>query len=153
MKATRYQLVELIKAATIVSAGTKLFFQDQPQLRSLGSRIVQILAIEAYPVEVMPKTPSGNDTSDEAAFKNAVLALNVDGYENLQYIPLPRLSVMQVNTDTVPFTNHLFEFSNLFNVDWTKSYIQFNAAPAGTQFSYLFGVHYKLLPEDNRQPG
>lgn len=129
----------------MVGAGNRLNFQDQPQLRNDGNKKVRILAIEAYPAEVIPVSPSGETVSNQAAFQNAVLTLSVGGTDNLLYIPLARLNIMHVETDTVPFTDQQFEFQNLAGVDWSKSYVQFCAAPAATQFSYLFGVHYEVV--------
>jgi len=147
-KAKRFQLVELQIPVTVASAGQKVYFQDQPQLRTLkNSSTVFIQKIETYAAESVPFSPlSANPVAPAAAIKNAVIVLNVEGTEAFQYIPLARLNVIYPGAATgSPFTNQELYFKDLKDTDWSKSYIQFAAAPAGTPFSYLFGVYYDYV--------
>lgn len=146
MKTNKFQLIELVKDISYQSGGQRLYFQDQPQLRATQGRDVQILAIEAYSDAAIPVSQNGNTVVTEAGLKNAFLVLNIAGTEDLQFIPLVRLNPMHVDTDTTPFNEVLqFQLENVFNVDWTKSYVQFGGAPAAGPYSFLFGVYYKLM--------
>lgn len=147
-KAKRFQLVELLIPATVASAGQKVYFQDQPQLRTLkNSSTVYIQKIETYSEESVPFSPlSANAVADAAAIRNAVLVLNVEGTEAFQYIPLSRLNTVYNGAATgSPFTNQEMYFKDLKDTDWSKSYVQFATAPAGTPYSYLFGVYYDYV--------
>jgi len=147
-KAKRFQLVELQIPVTVASAGQKVYFQDQPQLRTLkGNSTVYIQKIETYSVESVPASPlSANPVANAAAIRNAVLVLNVEGTEAFQYIPLARLNTIYPGAATgSPYTNQELYFKDLKDTDWSKSYVQFAVAPAGTPFSYLFGIYYDYV--------
>jgi hypothetical protein len=73
-----------------------------------------------------------------------VLTLNVAGTESLQYIPLGDLVNLWSDTGG-GFTVHNwndYRFKDLYQVDWSKSYVQVIGIPAGTPFSYIFKVSY-----------
>lgn len=142
MKAKRFQLIELIKPATQVAAGSRLYFQDQPQLKSFDNQKVTVLALEVFDSAVMPVSPSGNNVATSAQNANAVLVINCGGAEDLQFIPMLRLMPVQGTGVAVAAPYLLFEVANLVNVDWTKSYIQFCGAAPAAQISFMIGVHY-----------
>ena len=143
----RSQLLELIIPATITSANQKVYFQSQPQLQSINmDRKVYLKKIEAYSSAMMNGSPltSGNAVASPAAIINGVLTLNVKGSEDLQYIPLGDMVNLQADTGgtfTV-FNRQPYMFEDLFEVDWSKSYVQLIGIPAGTPFSYIFKVSY-----------
>lgn len=136
MKTSKYQLVELVCAPNTVNRG---IFTDQPQLRTKT-----LQAIETFSAEAVPVSPAGNPVIANADFKKSFLVLNEAGTDKEVYIPLCQLNRISPDqtTNVVAGVQHLAEFEGL-QVDWSKSYVQFSAAPATTQFSILFGVHYR----------
>lgn len=142
IKTTKYQLFELPVPAT-ATAGQRIYIGDQPQLRSQSGQAVYIQSIETFTTNALTKSPfSALTTALNADLINAILVLNVGGYEDLQGVPLVLLN--RVQSAGVSFCQDLFGISDLYKVDWTKSYIQLNAAPSGA-IAYLFGVRYKTV--------
>jgi hypothetical protein len=150
-KASKTVLVEVIIPATAVSPG-RFPFTDQPFLRTDNEKTVIIDAIENFSNQALAISPiSTQPVSPVAAIANAVLTLNVEGFEDFQSIPLASLG--RVNSDTgatfVPFVNDLFAFNEVKRINWQKSYIQLVAAPVAPPFSYLFQVYYRVFPAAN----
>ena len=147
----RFQAVE-INVANNVVAGSKIFIKDQPQLRTQTDQLVIIEAIETYDIDALALSPAGVTMPTTAQLANVVLTLNVAGYENLQYIPLTKL-LTQGSSDTsvqrLWNVEGKFCFDNLWQVDWTKSYLQFGAAQ-NAGISFVLGVYYRVSPNDNR---
>jgi len=151
IKSRNYQLVELFKPTSLQGAGNKLYFNDQPQLRSLGGKIVQVTALAAYADTDVPVSPGGNTICSVAQFKNAFLVLNIMSIEKMLYIPLVQLHTTRGNADTDAQTQVFpFVLDRIALIDWPKSYVQFAIDPGATAYSYLFGVWYYNLPEDTR---
>jgi hypothetical protein len=140
-----FEMIEVVKPATTVSAGSKLPLGNQPQLRNVDNRRVRIVGIEAYNDTALPKSPNNVAVCNAAAFKNALLVLKQKGTEKLQLLPLTRLNVLHVEANAVPFTDVSIPFADLVEVDWALSYFQFCDAPAASEFAYLLGVWYELL--------
>lgn len=143
----RSQLLELIIPATIISANQKVYFQSQPQLQSINmDRKVYLKKIETYSSSMMNGSPltSGNAVASPAAIINGVLTLNVLGSEDLQYIPLGDMVNLQADTGAgfTVFSRQPMYFEDLYQVDWSKSYVQLIGIPAATPFSYIFKVSY-----------
>lgn len=153
VKAKRFQLVTSVTPAGGLGAGARLYFQDQPQLRTQLNQLVVIKAVEFFDVNACSVSPSGGAVATDAQMKNAFLVLNIKGTEQLQYIPLVALKRVNTTFDLVggnlaSFVMELFELADQFEIDWTKSYIQFGAAvPAAVNF--LFGVYYEYVPVSN----
>lgn len=144
IKTTKYQLFEVPVPAT-ATAGQRIYIGDQPQLRSQSGQAVYIQSIETFTTSAQAKSPfSALTTALPADLINAILVINVGGYEDLQGIPLVLLNRIQNATPGQSFCQDLFGISDLYKVDWTKSYIQLNAAPSGA-IAYLFGVRYKTV--------
>lgn len=149
---SRAQLLELIIPNTIVSANQKVYFQSQPQLQSIdGSQTVYIKKLETYSSSHMNGSPltSGNTVASPAAIINGVLTLNVSGTEQLQYIPLGDMVNLQADTGggfTV-FNRFPYLFKGIYQIDWSKSYVQLIGIPAATPFSYIFKVSYDYLAD------
>lgn len=153
-KAKNYQLVETIKPASLTGAGSRLYIGDQPQLRSLSNRVVQIKSITAYNAEHFPISPAGNTMCSVAQFINAFLVLNVAGKEQFLYIPLAEMNPIQGDpTAFSPNVREYFELDRILEIDWTKSYFQFGADPTSAVYSYALGVRYYNLPDDDLQTG
>lgn len=142
-KTTKYQLVEL-QVSAAATAGQRIFFQDQPQLRSQSGTMVFIESIETFADTALSASPLGSRVvAAPADIQAGVLVLNVAGYEDLQFIPLAALNRVIPNAASyAPAVWNLFETNDLYKVDWTKSYVQLVAAPSG-DISYLFGVRYR----------
>ena len=147
----RFQFVE-INVALNQTAGSKLFIKDQPQLRTQTDQLVIIEAIETYDIAALAVSPAGVPMPSTAQLANVVLNLNINGYDNIQYVPLTVLNA-QASADTAVqriWNNQgKMQFDSLWGVDWTKSYLQFGALQnAGISFG--LGVYYRVVPNDNR---
>lgn len=142
-KVTRYQLIEL-QLTTNYGAGQRLYFQDQPQLRTQTDQLVKIHSIDCFNADAVPKSPSGIATATAADIANGFLVLNIKGTEQQQYIPLPTLNRVQTPAAGA-FVFDQFMLEGVFNIDWTKSYVQFADAQTGN-ISFLFGVNYEYVP-------
>lgn len=151
-QAENSQLIELVIGASIVSSNAQIFFQNQPQLQSISNdKKVYITAIETLSSELINGSPltSGNAAASPAAILNGTLSLNVMGTLSFNYIPLSLLVRTWTSAGTTPHTWNLFRFKNLYQVDWTKSYVQCIGVPAATPFSYLFQVYYTYDEPDS----
>jgi hypothetical protein len=144
------QLIELIIPATIVSNNQNIFFQNQPQLQSISDdRKIFVQAIETYSSAHLSGSPltSGNAVATPADIINGVLTINVFGTELLNMIPLADM-VSLVSDTGATFTvrsdlKNPYMFRDLYQIDWTKTYVKIINAPAGVlPRSYLFKVHY-----------
>jgi hypothetical protein len=143
-RCAKFQLIELALGVNVTSPMQQTQFGQQPQLQSIsGDKTVFIKAIEVYTrdmVAVSPLTPS-NPVASAADVQNAVISLNVAG--TFEFLNVPLVTWVREFGTVSPSVYDLFKFRNLFEVDWTKSYVQIIQAPITTPpFSYLFGVHY-----------
>lgn len=142
LKTTKYQLFEVpIPAAA--AAGQRIYIGDQPQLRSQSGQMVMIESIETFNNNAIARSPfSTLTTAINADITNAILVLNIGGFEDIQGVPLAVLNRIQIPLVANAFNDDLFTLNDLYRVDWTKSYVQLNGAPSGA-IAYLFGVRYK----------
>ncbi len=143
IKTTKYQLVEL-QVPAAAAAGQRIFFQDQPQLRSQSGTQIFIESVETFAAGALAISPfSALPVAVAADITNGILVLNIAGYEDLQGVPLAALNrVVPDAAAYVPGVQDLFLLNDLYRVDWTKSYVQLQAAPSGN-IAYLFGVRYR----------
>lgn len=149
MRAKNYQLVESVKPADMTSQGDRLYFVDQPQLRTLNNRAIQVTSISAFTADSIPNAPSGNPVCPLAEFVKAFLVINVDSQDKFLYIPLVELNPVVPDQDNYsPAVREFFQLVTTTLIDWTKSYIQFGAAPAAGVYSFIFGVRYYDLNKD-----
>lgn len=154
MKTKKFTLIEVIIPASVASANSRVYVGNQPQLQSIsGDKNIWIKAVEAYSVEQITKSPltGANAVASVAAIKNATLTIVVKGTEELQQIPLAILC-RNIN-GTQPATWDPFLLDNLYQVDWSKSYLQLVEAPAAAPFSYVFGIHYAEQADISADPG
>lgn len=152
-RAPKSQLVELIIPAN-AAAFQPIYFQNQPQLLSIsGDRSVYIIGMETYSNLHLSSSPmtSGSPMAAPADLRNGTLTLNVAGTLDYQQIPLTSLNRAYVDANAAlgaagtnnAHVNELFLFEDLYQVDWTKSYVQLITAPPGTvPYSYIFQVYY-----------
>ena len=147
----RYQFVE-VNIPAAVAAGGKVFIKDQPQLRTQTDQLVIIESMETYDVAALAVSPSGVAMPSTANLANTILVLNIAGYDNMQYIPLSVMNPLASSDTAVQRIWNVqgkFLFDQLWQVDWTKSYLQFGALQAGG-ISFGLGVYYRVVPNDNR---
>jgi hypothetical protein len=140
-----FQLVELVIPAN-AGANRDFNFQSQPQLQSvMGDKTVFVKAVETFNNECLTLSPltATNPVASAAELQIAVLTLNEAGTENKKQIPLGLLNRVW---DTAPFTWQPFIFKDVWQIDWTKSYVTLVDAGPAQQFSFLFGVHYDYEP-------
>lgn len=146
-----FQIVELIIPATVTTANQFTYFQQQPQLQSvMGNQTVYIKAIETFSVQALTTSPitTNSPVASEANIANAVLVLNIAGTLKFQMIPLAIMNrVLQSPGAACPGVVDLFQLRNIWEIDWTKSYVTTVGVPIAPPFSYLFGVHYSYEPD------
>lgn len=142
INARRFQLVEL-QVITALVQNSQLYFQDQPQLRSQPDQIVIVDAIECYNEETVANAPSGRDVVPNADLLKCFLTVNIQGTDEMKYIPLTRLQPIQSAGVASVFNPLLLD--QIANIDWTKSYITSTDTVAINQ-SFLFGVYYRYQP-------
>jgi hypothetical protein len=152
IKTPMFQLVELIIPATVTGFNQTTYFQQQPQLQSItGSRTVYIKAIDVITNQALAFSPltSGSPVASPADIQNGVLVLNIAGTLMFQNIPLALMNrVIQSPGAACPSVYDLFQLKNIWEVDWTKSYVTTVNAPTDNPFSYLFGIHYSYEPDE-----
>ena len=155
-KTKKFQLIELIINATVTGNLQQTFFQSQPQLQSItGDKQVYVKAIEVYTKEDILFSPltSGNPVASAIDLANATITFQIDGKQDLKYLPLTRIHLLNSNSAATPNSEGwLFLLKNIFKVDWTQTFIQTIVAPGGSgtttpPFSYLIGVHYSYMPD------
>jgi hypothetical protein len=131
-------------------AGTKIPFQDQKQLQSyLGGQTVYVKKLELYSDQALAFSPltTTNVNATATNIINATVTLRVKGRLRFDNIPLARLNEIWADTaNFVPYTNADFLLEDVFEVDWTQSYVTLLATPGAVPFSFVFGVAYSELP-------
>lgn len=137
----RFELVELTVPVGI-AAGNRVPFNTIPQLRNQANQTITIKDIATYLVTSYGHSQVNNTVAGmpAAELPKCVLVLYVNGEESIKMIPLAEL--LHVNDATNPFQENWYPFDDLTNVDWDKSYVQFNAAAAGTPYVIPFGIRY-----------
>ena len=143
----RFELVEL----TIdQNQPGRYNFVTQPQLRSQPDQIIYITGIQVYDINSYANsqvtgTLGGVPTTE---IVKAVLVLYVNGEESIKMIPLAQL--VHINATGAPsiFQEEIQTFSNLQNVAWEKSYVQFSTAAAGSPYVIPFGITYLRQQRD-----
>jgi hypothetical protein len=152
IKTPMFQLVELIIPATVTGFGQFIYFQQQPQLQSTqGNQTVYVKGIDTFSNQAITTSPltAGSPVASPADIMNGVLVLNIAGTLKFQNIPLALLNrVTQSPGAACPSVFDLFQLKNIWEIDWTKSYVTCVAAPTDAPFSYLFGVHYSYEPDE-----
>jgi hypothetical protein len=152
IKTPMFQLVELIIPATVIGFGQFTYFQQQPQLQSItGSQTVFVKGIDVLSNQALTTSPltAGSPVATPDDIANGVLVLNIAGTLKFQNIPMALMNrVIQSPGLACPSVYDLFQLKNIFEIDWTKSYVTTVAAPLAAPFSYLFGVHYSYEPDE-----
>lgn len=138
-KIKRFELVELTIPA---NSTNRVNFQSIPQLRNQSDQQITIKKIEIYPASVYANSQVTNSIPGmpSTELPKAALVLYVNGEESVRLIPLSRLA--SVDDNSSPFAWQPFELDDLTNVDFDKSYVQFNAAAAATTYVIPFGISY-----------
>lgn len=151
IKTPMFQLVELIIPATVVGFNQFTYFNQQPQLQSIsGSQTVYIKGLEVFSNQALTTSPltAASPVAAPADIANGVLVLNIAGTLKFQNLPLAILNrVIQSPGVACPSVYDLFQLRNIWEVDWTKSYVTTVAPPTSLPFSYIFGVHYSYEPD------
>jgi hypothetical protein len=151
IKTPMFQLVELIIPATVNGFNQFTYFQQQPQLQSTsGNQTVYVKGIDVLSNQALTTSPltAGSPVAGPGDIANGVLVINIAGTLKFQNIPLALMNrVVQSPGIACPSVYDLFQLRNIWEIDWTKSYVTTVAPPAAPPFSYLFGVHYSYEPD------
>lgn len=137
----RYEIIEIT-----VPAGTtgSVPFPDVPNLRNQSDQKIVVLDIEYFPVYAYGASFLNNTVPGApiAEIPKSAVVLYVNGEESVRRIPLSKLNYSQNLGIGATFEQERVAFDRLQNVDWPKSYVQFNAAPAGLPYVLPFGITY-----------
>lgn len=141
---------ELVELSIPANATGRINFQTIPQLRNQPDQIIVIKGIEIF-----LDTTYGNSQTNNAVvgmpaaeLPKCVLVLYVNGEESIKMIPLAKL--INVNDQTNPYRPFPVEFDSLTNVDFDKSYVQFNAAAQATAYVIPFAINYIRLVKNSQ---
>jgi hypothetical protein len=150
LKSPKFQLIEVPITVAPVGNLQTFNFQQQPQLQSIsGDKSVYIKAITGYTSDMLlnsPITPQNGVLLSVDVVKT-LLILSVAGV--LEFNQLPYVELIKVQGTTAPSQVWPYMFRNLYQVDWTKSQIQFVIPPVTpVPFSVLFGVVYDYMPDE-----
>jgi len=150
---SHFELIEIIVGANGIAPGANatIPFKNQDQLQTyLGGKTVYIKAVETYSDQVFATSPisSGVAVATVADMANAAVTFTIKGKKLIDGVPMSRFNLMWADTGAafVPYTFNPFCLRDVFEVDWTKSFVQVIAAPVAVPFSYLFGIHYSDQP-------
>lgn len=142
----RWELVELTVPA---SATGRVNFNTIPQLRNQSDQRIVIQNVEVFPITSYAASQNNSAVPGMPATEvpKAVLVLYVNGEESIKMIPLAKLIHVQDATP-IPYSEQIQVLADLENVDWSKSYVQFNAAAAAATYVIPFGVSYLRFQRD-----
>jgi hypothetical protein len=145
-KIKRFELVEMT-----IPAGTtgRVNFQTIPQLRNQANQTISIKSIMVYTVDSYANSQVTNSIPGFplAEILKCVLVLYVNGEESVKMVPLAQLINIQ-GTAGIANQMQITPFDDLTNVDFDKSYVQFNAAAANTPYVIPFGITYLRWMKD-----
>lgn len=153
IKAPKFQLAE-VKIAVAPTGNLQSFaFEQQPQLQSIsGDKQVYIKSMSVYTADelvISPLSPQ-NATMLSADIPKAALILSVAGV--LEFLQLPLVELHKFQGTTAPSQFWPYAFRNLYQIDWTKSQVQFVVPPSTpVPFSVLFGIVYDYFPDEYDQ--
>lgn len=149
MNLDKIQQFELVEITINANQAGRFYFESQPQLRNQSDQIITIKKISVYTTETYANSQVTNAVPGMAPTEmpKAVLTLYVNGEERIKSFPLAELN--NISDGTSPFQQEIETLADLQNVDWSKSYVQFSAAAAGTPYVIPFGVSYVRF---NRNP-
>lgn len=141
MKVKRFELVELLVPA--LSTG-RINFNTIPQLRNQANQIIVVKNIEVFAADTYANSQVTNTIAGMpiTEIPKACLTLYVNGEESTHLMPLARLVHSINQTSPTPSQLWVEGFDDLSNVDFDKSYVQFNAASAAAQYVIPFGITY-----------
>jgi hypothetical protein len=144
----RFEQVELVIPA---NSGASVYpYPDIPKLRDDTTQDILVTALETYPAEAIPFSPTGNPVATQAQLQNLFLTLYVENEESIVEIPLTRLNQIFASLATSPILATLEKQGCAhLKVDWNKSFLTAavppNSGGANAQFSVLLGVDYRKL--------
>lgn len=154
IKAPNFDLVECKIGGAPVGQMQTFTFDSQPQLQSItGSQQVFIKSIQVYTQDMLARSPMTpqNVTLLTADMNLAILNISVAGVFRFNKVPFVELN--KFNGTTAPSQFWMFALRNLWQVDWTKTQIQFVLPPTTpVPFSVVLGVTYDGVP-DYDEPG
>jgi hypothetical protein len=153
IKAPKFQLAE-VKIAVAPTGNLQSFaFEQQPQLQSIsGDKQVYVKSIAVYTADEMVISPLSpqNATMQSADINKALLILSVAGV--LEFLQVPLCELHKFQGTVAPSQFWPFAVRNLYQIDWTKSQVQFAVPPATpVPFSVLFGIVYDYFPDEYDQ--
>jgi hypothetical protein len=151
LRTKRFELVELTVPAN-APAGSRASFNTIPQLRNQANQRIIVTDICVYPDTSYAFSQVTNSIIGMPAAEIPKLAATfyINGEESLKIIPLTEL--IHVNDLSAPFLQNWYPFADLENLDWDKSYVQFNSAGNNATYVIPFGIRYiRLLSKGNDQ--
>jgi hypothetical protein len=144
----RYEMIETIIAAGATGA---VPFPDVPNLRNQTDQRIVVKNLEFFPDYVyghsfLNTTVIGTPVTE---IPKIAIVLYVNGEESIRRIPIGKIIYSQAPGVATVFQMEQVAFEDLENVDWPKSYFQFNAAAQATQYVLPIGVTYIKFKSQN----
>lgn len=139
---------QLVEVQVTANAQTRIQFPDQQQLRTIPGQIIIIKGIRFITPETLANGPiSGLAACPLAEAQKITIVLYAEGWEKGQYIPLLILNDVATPGGTFPHRYHAQKFACWRNVDWSKSYLQYNngSASANSPYVVMFDVEYERI--------
>lgn len=139
------QLVEVL----VNQAGLqRVYFPDVQQLRTTQVNKILLKGMRLITPEVLISGVLNQaETAPVTELQKMVLVLYSEQWEKAQYIPLLTLNDTTVPGGSAAHRYAATKFNNWFDVDWSKSYIQYSAGNVsvldeGAPYVVLFDVDY-----------
>ena len=144
LRTKRFELVELTVPAN-TPAGSRVQFNTIPQLRNQANQRIIVTDMSVYVDTSYGNSQVTNSIVGMPAAEIPKIAMTyyVNGEESIKLMPLAEL--IHINDASAPYLQNWYPFADLENLDWDKSYAQFNAASSGTQYVIPFGIRYIRL--------
>ncbi len=144
----RYELIETVILAGATGA---VPFPDVPNLRNQTDQRIIVKDMEFFPDYVYARsflntTVIGTPITE---MPKIAIVLYVNGEESIRRSPISKINYSQAPGVATVFQMERVAFENLENVDWPKSYFQFNAAAQGVQYIIPIGVTYLKFKSQN----
>lgn len=148
---------QLIEIPVATNGQGKIPLPVVQQLQNDTTQKVIIKALRLVTVDVLSTAPTlGGANAPLTELVKMTLTLYSEGWEKGQLIPILLLNDVFTEGSGTPWRAHSTKLDDWINVDWNKSFIQFNngQVSAGTPYNVILEAEYlRLDPNGNPMRG
>ena len=150
MRTTRFELIEISITVQPVGRLSTFNFGQQPLLQSIsGDQQVFVKSIAAYTSDMLALSPITPNNTVLLAADVSNTILNIDTGGKFSFHRLPFVELLKFQGTTAPSQFWPYEVNDIWQIDWTKSEVQFlNATASVVPFSVVFGITYDYAPDN-----